>query len=617
MTHPRETTAADTFADFVELTRYRAAHQPDLPVYTFVTGGDRDERPLTCAQLDRRASAVAAALSEIARPGERVLLLFAPGIDYIAALFGCMYAGVVAVPAYPVEPAQPERTLRRLLGIVADCAPAAVLSTAAVRDGMNRVETGSPALRGLRWIEIDALSPGDDAAHGAPRAADPRVPVYLQYTSGSTGAPKGVMISHRNLLHNSALIARRFEHGASSRGVIWLPPYHDMGLIGGILQPLYVGFPVTLMSHVDFLKHPLRWLRAIGERRATTSGGPNFAYQMLATMRIADADFDKLDLRSWDVAFVGAEPIRAATLHAFAQRFARCGFDARAFYPCYGLAEHTLFMTGGLKSQPPVVANEPSDARLPRASDHADAPGQADPAGDGRQAGARAAVGCGDAASDSLVLIVDPDTRVPCDDGRVGEIWAQGPSVALGYWNNRALSEQTFEAELPGHAGRFLRTGDYGYRSGSEVFVTGRLKDMMLIRGANHYPHDVEATIEALDAELFRPGGCAVFALDTGAAPQVTVVRELRARYLKAFGDGGQEAGHTPDALFGRLRRAINLHHGIAVHHIVFTSPSAIPKTTSGKVQRHACRELFLNDTLPVVTQWRAPCGAPNDIRNI
>ncbi|KVD87335.1 fatty acyl-AMP ligase [Burkholderia sp. ABCPW 14] len=603
MKHPEPSTstgapAADAFADFVELTQYRAAHQPDLHVYTFVTGGDRDERHLTCAELDRRAGIVAAALEQVARPGDRVLLLFPPGIDYIVALFGCMYAGVIAVPVYPVEPAQAARTLRRLTGIVENCAPAAILSTTPARDDATRIEAGSPALGGLRWITVDTLA--DSVERYVPPPVNHRTPVYLQYTSGSTGAPKGVMISHRNLLHNSALIASRFEHDANSRGVIWLPPYHDMGLIGGILQPLYVGFPVTLMSHVDFLKHPLRWLRTIGERRATTSGGPNFAYQMLATMRIADADFDKLDLSSWDLAFVGAEPIRHGTLEAFSQRFARCGFDARAFYPCYGLAEHTLFMTGGLKSQPPVVAVAPRDA---------------EPAREPETQRTIAAIGCGDAAGDSLVLIVDPDARVPCDDGQVGEIWAQGPSVALGYWNNRELSAQTFEAELHGHDARFLRTGDYGYRSGSDVFVTGRLKDMMLIRGANHYPHDVEETIEALDAELFRPGGCAVFALDTDASPQVIVVRELRARYLKAFSDGDHASGHTPDALFGKLRHAINLHHGIAVHNIVFTSPSAIPKTTSGKVQRHACRELFLNDTLPVITQWRAQRGAPNETR--
>ncbi|MGZ2747596.1 fatty acyl-AMP ligase [Burkholderia stagnalis] len=591
--------SADTFADFVELTRYRAAHQPDLRVFTFVTGSERAEQQLDCAALDRRASIVAAALEQVARPGDRVLLLFPPGIDFIVALFGCMYAGVIAVPAYPIEPAQPERTSRRLSGIVANCAPAAILSTTAVRDDACGGEAGSPALGGLRWITVDTL--GDLAGRYEPRPANHGSPVYLQYTSGSTGAPKGVMISHRNLLHNSALIASRFEHDADSQGVIWLPPYHDMGLIGGILQPLFVGFPVALMSHVDFLKHPLRWLRMIGERRATTSGGPNFAYQMLATMRIADADFDKLDLGSWRLAFVGAEPVRHGTLHAFAQRFARCGFDARAFFPCYGLAEHTLFMTGGLKSQPPVVSV---------------APRVAEPAREPEARLAGTAIGCGDAAGDSLALIVDPDTRVPCDDGRVGEIWAQGPSVALGYWNNRALSEQTFEAELPGHAGRFLRTGDYGYRAGADVFVTGRLKDMMLIRGANHYPHDVEETIETLDADLFRPGGCAVFALEADAAPQVIVVRELRARYLKAFSDGDPASADTPDALFGRLRHAINLHHGIAVHNIVFTSPSAIPKTTSGKVQRHACRELFLSDTLPVVTQWRAQFDAPNETRN-
>lgn len=574
------------FSDFVDLMRYRAAQTPELPVYTFVHGSERVTQVLTCSELDRRAGIVAAALGQACRVGDRVLLLFAPGIEYIVALFGCMYAGVIAVPAYPVEPAQAERTARRLASIVENSAPAAVLTTSAIMATAARVPAATAGLDRTRCIPVDALHETDDVP-AAPRVPDAQ-PVYLQYTSGSTGAPKGVMISHRNLLHNSELIARRFEHDASSRGVIWLPPYHDMGLIGGILQPLYAGFPVMLMSHVDFLKHPMRWLRAVSKFRATTSGGPNFAYQMLATMRLSDVDLEGVDLSSWSLAFVGAEPIRSNTLRAFAQRFARCGFRAEAFYPCYGLAEHTLFMTGGRKSALPVAMSAPRGAG--QATAIADEP--------------TVAIGCGSPSEDSVVMIVDPETGVPCEEGIAGEIWAQGSSVSAGYWNNEPLTRETFGGRLPGFEGRFMRSGDYGYCLSDQLFVTGRLKDMIPIHGANHYPHDIEATIEDVDAEMFRAGGAAVFAVERGEAIQVVVVRELRARYLKIFDAAGQAGVEPPDALFGRLRQAITRCHGIAVHRIVFTSPSAIPKTTSGKVQRYACRDLVVEGTLPIVAQW-------------
>ncbi len=586
-----EAPTAAGLRNFVELARYRAAHSPALPVYTFVRGTERRAQVLTCAELDRRARTVAAALAREASIGERALLLFEPGIEYIVALFGCMYAGVIAVPAYPIEPAQAERTSRRLAGIVEDSMPAVLLTTSALIEGIAGISASVAGLERASWIAVDSLDDVADAngIRDVERADDAQ-PVYLQYTSGSTGAPKGVMITHRNLLHNSALIARRFEHDATSRGVIWLPPYHDMGLIGGILQPLYAGFPVMLMSHVDFLKHPMRWLRAVSEFRATTSGGPNFAYQMLATMRLADADVQGLDLSSWSLAFVGAEPIRRGTLRAFAQRFARCGFRAEAFYPCYGLAEHTLFMTGGRKSTLPV--------ELPLAR----GTGQdVSPTGETAMA-----IGCGSPAEDSVVAIVDPQTGVPCEDGQVGEIWAQGPSVAAGYWNNAPLTAQTFQARLPGFEGTFLRSGDYGYRLHDQLVVTGRLKDMIPIHGANHYPHDIEETIEGVDAEMFRAGGTAVFAIETGESLQVIVVRELRARYMKHFDVGGVPHAESPDPLFGRLRQAIARCHGISVYRIVFTSPSAIPKTTSGKVQRYACRDRLASGTLPIIAQWRA-----------
>jgi len=320
----------------------------------------------------------------------------------------------------------------------------------------------------------------------------------------------------------------------------------------------------------------------------------------LATMRLADADMEGLDLSSWSLAFVGAEPIRSGTLRAFAQRFARCGFRAEAFYPCYGLAEHTLFMTGGRKSALPV--------QLPLAHGAGyDASTTSEPA---------MAIGCGSPSEDSIVAIVDPDTGMLCEDGKVGEIWAQGPSVAAGYWNNAPLTAQTFEARLPGFEGRFLRSGDYGYRLHDQIVVTGRLKDMIPIHGANHYPHDIEETIEGIDADMFRAGGTAVFAIESSESLQVIVVRELRARYLKHFdGDVDFEAdidtsdephAESPAPLFARLRQAIARCHGVNVHRIVFTPPSTIPKTTSGKVQRYACRDRLVSGTLPIIAQWRA-----------
>ncbi|AEA65922.1 fatty acyl-AMP ligase [Burkholderia gladioli] len=569
----------DTWRDFVACARYRASATPELPVYTFVGFGDEPSQVLTCAEIDRRASALAARLLTHVRSGDRALLLFEPGLDYIVALFGCLYAGVIAVPAYPVEPAQAERTLPRLIAMVADCAPAVILGTSTERDACAQLGAPMRSLARMPWLVVDVPHPDElTAAPWDPATRpDQAQPAYLQYTSGSTGSPKGVMISHSNLMHNSALIARRFGHDGGSRGTIWLPPYHDMGLIGGILQPLYAGFPVALMSHLDFLKHPLRWLRTVSTFRATTSGGPNFAYDMLATMRIADSDLDRLDLTSWRLAFIGAEPIRARTLRTFATRFARCGFDAAAFYPCYGLAEHTLFMTGG-----PLHGNA-----LERAG--------ADEAG----------IACGAPAEDSVLLVIDPKTRERRADCEIGELWASGPSVAQGYWGQPALTLETFQARVKGVAGTFMRTGDYGYLRNGELVVTGRLKDMLIIRGANYYPHDLEATIETIDPEVFRPGGCAVFAVDAAqeTAPRVTVVRELRARHLPAF---RAPADAVCSNHFERLRRAITQRHGIVVHDIIFTPPSTVPKTTSGKVQRHACRDLLLRGALPIIAQWHA-----------
>jgi acyl-CoA synthetase (AMP-forming)/AMP-acid ligase II len=614
------------FASFVDVLRQRAHASPELEVYRFLQGGDRPDAVMTCAELDVQARRIARALLAHLRPGDRALLLYPPGLDYIAGFFGCLYAGVIAVPAYPLEPAQLSRTLPRLRGIVEDCEPAAVLADARTRQQVHDVFADHPesaVLARLRWIATDDLpaGSGDDADDWRPAPADPGVPAYLQYTSGSTGAPKGVMIGHANLIHNSAVIERRFRHGAASRGVIWLPPYHDMGLIGGILQPLYAGFPVALMSHLDFLKHPLKWLRAVSTFRATTSGGPNFAYELLCSVRISPAELAALDLRSWDVAFTGSEFVRETTLRAFAERFAPCGFRREAFYPCYGMAENTLFATGGDKAAEPVLAAvaDSGGARGRRRAAPLAEPAAAMANGDRDAATRKIVVGCGRAAEGTRVIVVDPDAAVECPDGEEGEIWISGGSVAMGYWRNPDLTESTFRATLAGGGDggggspeRFLRTGDLGIRLGGELFVTGRIKDLIVVRGANHSPQDLEATVEHVFPDLFRPGGCAVFAADLeDEQPGVVVVREMRARHARLAASADPPSatgagGGAPREIFARTRQALSQHHGLAVSAIALVPPSSIPKTTSGKIQRHACRALFLRGALPVIAEWRS-----------
>lgn len=566
-----------------EIIAARAREQPGLVLYRFLRSGGIEES-LTAAALEIEVRRLAAHLSENLEPGERALLLYPPGLEYIVGFFACLEAGIIAVPAYPLDAAQASRTGPRLAAILADCGPRAVLTTQAGLAQQALLPERPPAA--LRWIASPPLRNEDPASiPDLPRRpADPRHLAYLQYTSGSTGRPRGVRITHANLLHNSALIEARFGHGPESRGVIWLPPYHDMGLIGGIVQPLYVGFPVTLFSHLDFLKHPLKWLREISRTRATTSGGPNFAYEMAARLPIAAADFAALDLGAWEIAFTGAEPIRPATLEAFARRFAPAGFKAGAFYPCYGLAEHTLFVTGGTKGQ---------GARI-------------EPAGDAAKDGA--AVGCGSAPAGVRLAIVTPGSRRECKAGETGEIWIRGPSVAQGYWHQAAANRRTFAARLkPNGEGPFLRTGDLGFCREGELFVTGRLKDLIVVRGVNHYPPDLEDTIERQHPALFRPGGSAVFALEQGTEPRIVALRELRARYARELAEGKDGTDGGAEEILAAIRRAVSARHGLALAAVLLLKPASLPKTTSGKLQRQACRRLFLDNRLPVVREWREP----------
>ncbi len=563
----------------VALLEHRAKYQPDATTYRFLVDGDSQEVALTNQELDCLARRIAYELQRRGLSGERALLLYPAGLEFIAAFFGCLYAGVVAVPAYPPRM---NRSLDRIQTIAQDAQAKVALTTADVWKRIQTLLPKTPFLQHLQWIPTDTIPPGGED-HWEDPGIDGSTLAMLQYTSGSTGTPNGVMLTHANLLHNSALICYAFEHTRSGTGVFWLPAYHDMGLIGGISQPLYVGRPNILMSPMAFLQRPLRWLKAITRYRGTTSGGPNFAYE-LCLKRIRPEQRDQLDLSSWQVAFNGAEPIRAETLERFAEFFAPCGFRMEAFYPCYGLAECTLIATGGYKPDPPVFLWVDAQ-QLEQNTVVETAPGAS---------GSRRLVGCGQRLPDLEVVIVDPQTHTLCPPGKVGEIWIQGPSVAQGYWNRPEKTQQVFRACLKDTGeGPFLRTGDLGFFHRGELYCTGRLKDLIIIRGRNHYPQDIELTAQRSHPALRAEATAAFTVPGPEGQEQLVIVQELERRQDK----------HAAAAI-AAIRRAVAQEHDLVVDAVVLIRAGSIPKTSSGKIQRHACRRAYLDGTLTVIASW-------------
>jgi amino acid adenylation domain-containing protein len=568
-------------ATFAGVLRARAAERPERVAFTFLADGESEGGRLTYGDLERAATAIAVALRRAVPAGERALLLYPPGLDFVAAFFGCLYAGVVAVPAYPPRPN--DRSQSRVRAIARDAEPRAVLTTSALLAGSRALVAAAPELAPARWFATDTLDPSAARADPAPEP-DPKSVAFLQYTSGSTFDPKGVMVTHANLLHNERMVGEAFGMDEESVVVGWLPLHHDMGLIGNVLQPIHAGASCVLMSPVAFLQRPLRWLQAISRYRGTTSGGPNFAYEHCLRKASPEA-VARLDLASWRVAFNGAEPVRAATLERFAAAFAPCGFRPEAFYPCYGLAEATLFVTGGARGRAARVAALDA-AALER--------NEARPADPAAEAGAtRRLVSCGHAWSEQKVAVADPDTGRELRPGAVGEIWISGPSVARGYWRNPEATERDFKAFLRSADGRtegpFLRTGDLGFLAGGELYVAGRLKDLVILRGRNHHPQDLELTAESSHPDL-RPGNGAAFSVDRAGEERLIVVHEAERRLRGGF-EGVAEA----------IRRAVAAEHEVQVHEVVLIRPGGLPKTSSGKVQRGLCRRLYLADELPVV----------------
>jgi amino acid adenylation domain-containing protein len=566
----------------VDLLRRRALEQPAQVGYTFLIDGELESVALTYAELDQQARSIGAWLQQMVSPGDRVLLLYPPGLEYVAAFFGCLYAGAVAVPAYPPRP---NRSLLRLQTIVADAGATVAITTAPILSRVVPFFAKNPYLEPLRWLTTDSLESSAQNEWNESAVTTDTI-AFLQYTSGSTGAPKGVILTHGNLLHNAKVVYHMCGHGPNERYLSWLPTFHDMGFMAGILQPLYGGFPVISMSPTAFLQRPLRWLEAITRYKATTSGGPNFAYD-LCLRKVNAEQRAALDLSSWTVAFNGAEPIRQETLDRFAATFGECGFRAETMYPCYGLAEATLMVTGSRKHERPVIKQfqvAPLESHVVVENSSVDED-------------TRPVVGCGSWTTvlDQKVTIVNPQTLVACAPEEVGEIWVGSPSVSPGYWNRIEETSEIFNAYIsPANEGPYLRTGDLGFIRDGELFVTGRLKDLIIIRGLNHYPQDIEWTVEQCHPEL-RPGCGAAFSIEVAGEERLAIVQEVNQHHQADL-----------DAVIERICEVVAEQHEVQVHAVVLIKHGQILKTSSGKIQRHACRIGLLERSLDVLAEWRA-----------
>ncbi|HKY32376.1 MAG TPA: fatty acyl-AMP ligase, partial [Candidatus Polarisedimenticolia bacterium] len=570
--------ADDTLAgarSIIEVLERRASLRPGADLYLFLSAPGSPASSLTLGQLDQRSLALATRLAALGLRGERALLLYPAGTAFVEAFFACLRAGVIAVPAYPPRPG---RTAQRLGAIARDCRARAALAPPV------QIERARAASRGampddLLWVPAGGEEGGQAPEAPAPIPRGPGETAYLQYTSGSTSRPKGVMVTHANVMANSEEIRRGFGHGPGSRSMSWLPHFHDMGLIDGIVQPLYSGFPAVLTDPAAFLQSPASWLEGIARHRITHSGAPNFAYDLCA--RRVEADPARFDLSCWDVAYNGAEPVRAETMERFAARFARCGFRRTSFYPAYGLAEATLKVSGGRRGAGPTLLRVDRRALEQR---------RAEPAEEGIDL-----AGCGRPGPGTRVAIVDPGGKRALPDGAVGEIWVAGPGVAAGYWNDPQAAEGAFGGRLPDDPSRWLRTGDLGFFRDGELFVAGRAKDLVIVRGRNIHPQDVEATAAAAHPAL-RPAGGAAFGVEWAGTEQLVVVHEVERR---------AEASH--EAILAALRQAIVETHEVDPHAVALVRPASVPRTTSGKVRRAACRAAWLEGSLPVLAEWRAP----------
>lgn len=559
-----------------------SARHPGKVIYYFLEDGLNETSRVTFGEMNQRVRSIAAALQQRYHKGERALMLFPPGIEFIVALFGCFYAGVIGVPAYPPRK---NRLFERFGAIVNDCSPSLILTTQKIREDIRKNFSGEKCLEDIDFLVYEDVETGMESLWREP-VIDPADIALLQYTSGSTGTPNGVMVSHRNILQNSAFIANAFGHDENAFGVNWLPGFHDMGLIGALMQPPFLGATNAIIPPNIFLQRPMNWLRAISKYRATTAGGPNFALDFCVE-RMKHEELEGVDLGTVRPFYCGAEPIRKETLERFAAAFHPYGFRPDQLYPCYGLAESVLIVTGGALDEAPVTCTVDASALekgrvllVDTGHPHA-----------------RAFVSCGYPWQGTRIAIVDSALSIVNVEGKVGEIWVSGPSVAQGYWNKPEETEKTFRAYLADTGeGPFLRTGDLGFIHEGHLYISGRIKDLIIIRGLNHYPHDIEHTVSGAHDAL-QSGAIAAFSIEDEGVEHLALACEIRRTHMRDL---------DAEAVFLAIRQAVAEVHQLQVHAIALVRTGTIPKTSSGKIQRLTARKEFLNNELELLDSWKA-----------
>ena len=566
----------------ITILNQRAQQTPNQLAYVFLKDGHNQEESINYQILQNKSRAIAVKLQSFCSEGDRALLLYPQGLEFITAFFGCLYAGIVAVPAYPPKRNQ---KMSRLISIIEDSQPQIILTTSSLLENIQPKIQDFLNLSLTQFLATDNLNNDEDCEFHLPNISGNSL-AFLQYTSGSTGSPKGVMISHDNIAHNSVYIQKAFQLTDKSVSVTWLPSFHDMGLIDGVIQPLYTGFLGVIMSPESFLKNPILWLQAITQYQATHSGGPNLGYE-LCVQRITSEKQTSLDLSSWVSAYNGAEPIRRKTLENFINKFQVSGFKSQYFYPCYGMAEATLMISGGNLDDEPVYLNVQSESlennqivEAEKNSEHY-----------------QELVGCGHVWLDTEVKIVNSESCLECGENQVGEIWVSGSSIAQGYWQQEEKTIATFQAKLANTTDdrNFLRTGDRGFLRAGELFITGRIKDVIIIWGRNHYPQDIEYSVQQSHQALRLDCGAA-FTIEIDNQEKLVIVQEVERTHLNKL---------NCNEVFSAIREAVALHHALQVYAISLIKPASIFKTSSGKIQRHACRHGFLTETLASVGQWQ------------
>ncbi|MGB4852716.1 MAG: beta-ketoacyl synthase N-terminal-like domain-containing protein, partial [Ignavibacteria bacterium] len=574
-----------------ELLRWRAENQPDKTAFVFLEEGEREGGSFSYKELDIRAKSIAARLQSLNLKGERALLIYESGLEYLDSFFGCLYAGVISVPLH--LPGK-NKSLSRISAIAKDSGAKIILSTKEITEELRDEFGRDEVLKNIDWIETELIS-DDLCVIYTDAGIKSDTLAYLQYTSGSTGIPKGVMVNHQNLLTNLYIIDKSHPHDDKSVMVTWLPIHHDMGLIYGILLPFYCGYPCYFMTPQAFVQKPFRWLNAISKYKGTHNAAPNFAFE-LCVNKISEEQKKTLDLSTWTAAMNAAEPVRAETITKFSDYFGSCGFGLKHFCPGYGLAEGTLILTTTFTGNDPVMKRF-DDSSIEKKNIAV--------AAKENDKDSKIHVGHSNSIEDTRIAIVNPATLIECIEGEVGEVWASGKSIAQGYWQREDATTETFKAHIADtNEGPFLRTGDLGFITDNELYITGRHKDLIIIRGQNHYPQDIEYTVEASHPAL-RLGCVAAFSIDVEGEEHLSIVQELQKNFLKDF---------DAEEVFKAIRKSVSEEHDLQVYSITLIPPGTVPKTSSGKIQRRTCKDGVEEGNLETVAEWKQ--GNISDKRN-